>query len=251
MRQNLNLHIGYHKTGTTSLQKVLASRDSAFNYLGRRYDNTDIDKEIAALARAVSLNDIESIVRIGKFVSEAIKEHGFDNNLISHENFLRPSALCFKGLNKLIELFQREFTVRVFVSTRQKNELILSRFTHDLMRLGFLTRFRLVPFFLRKRMLVNAICNDFECIYPYCNEEGLKCNCGLVKKIPLSFYEKETIKRNIDVHVNFVDILNNGSPDLVFGEDVFPLPKMNAAQQVYSEGQKAVLLKLIDDYLAR
>lgn len=250
MNQNLNLHIGYHKTGTTSLQRCLSSRENTFNYLGRRYDNSIEDEEINALARAVALNHQADIERIGSSICEMIKSQGYVNNLISHENLLRPSNSSFSGLNKIISIFERHFVVKVFVSVRDENELILSRFSHDLMRLGGPKRSKLIPFALKKLILKRALCNEFDCLYPYCNDVNQACGCGLVKRIPVSLYDEGLLQKRIKAHLHFVDILHSGSSGLVFDDSVFPLPKLNVARLAYSRSQKTALLKIIDEFLA-
>ena len=132
MTQKLNLHIGYHKTGTTSLQQQITTNKPPFYYMGRRYDNSYENKLINEAARSVAINDVDQIKKVVSNISKKIKEKSSENNLISHENFLRPSASAFEGLNLFIFLLKKEFEVNIYVSIRELNSLILSRFKHDL-----------------------------------------------------------------------------------------------------------------------
>ena len=132
MAQKLNLHIGYHKTGTTSLQQQITTVKPPFYFMGRRYDDSYENKLINEAARSVAINDVDQIKKTVSNISKKIKENGSQNNLISHENLLRPSESAFKGLNLFIFLLKKEFEVNIYVSIREINTLILSRFKHDL-----------------------------------------------------------------------------------------------------------------------
>jgi hypothetical protein len=53
---NLRIHIGFHKTGTTSLQRHLSKRENSnFLYVGRSYDNSILDVIVNDLAESVAL----------------------------------------------------------------------------------------------------------------------------------------------------------------------------------------------------
>ncbi|MEM6902347.1 MAG: hypothetical protein AAF556_03820, partial [Pseudomonadota bacterium] len=118
MTQRLNLHIGYHKTGTTSLQRHLASLDNSFNYLGRRYDGSETNKLVDDLSYMTSTNNTDGISKYSKALINIIKESEYDKSLISHENFLRPFSPAFQGLKILIDVLSSEFDLSIFVSVR-------------------------------------------------------------------------------------------------------------------------------------
>jgi len=235
MKQKLHLHVGYHKTGTTSFQKHLSRCELTFNYIGRRYDGSSEDRLILSLARAVALNDIEGIEKNTSEVLSLIKKNGHKQNLVSHENFLRPSERTFNGLNLFLDLLQKDVDVTVFVSTRPLEALVLSRFKHDLGRIRGWRRVQsFVPSFIYKLLIRNAIRENGECLYPYCGENTIKCSCGYFKKIPIDFYDLNRLKEKLDYPFNTCNLFSPSdaaSIELVFGNSqLFPLPKQNVTK---------------------
>ncbi len=235
MKQKLHLHVGYHKTGTTSFQKHLSKCELTFNYIGRRYDGSSEDRLILRLARAVALNEIESIKKNTSEVLSLIKKNGHKQNLISHENFLRPSERTFNGLKLFLDLLQKDFDLTVFVSTRPLESLVLSRFKHDLDRIRGWRRVQsLVPSFIYKLLIRNAIRESGECLSPYCAEDGINCSCGYFKKIPIDFYDLNRLNQKLDYPFSTCNLFSSSDPasiKLVFGNSqLFPLPQQNVAK---------------------
>ena len=235
MKQKLHLHIGYHKTGTTSFQKHLSKCELTFNYIGRRNDGSSEDKLILRLGRAVALNEIEEIKKNTSEVLSLIKKGRNKHNLISNEAFLRPSERTFNGLNLFLDLLQKDVDLTVFVSTRPLESLVLSRFKHDLGRIRGWRRVQsFVPFFIYKLLIRNAIRKSGECLYPYCSEDTTKCSCGYFKKIPIDFYDLNRLNENLDYPFSTCNLFSSSdvsSIDLVFGDSqLFPLPKLNTTK---------------------
>ena len=256
MTQKLNLHIGYHKTGTTSLQKHLAVNKTPFYFIGRRYDDSPDSKLVEQAARAVAINDIDEIKSSAKYITKKIKDNGNLNNLISHENFLRPNESAFKGLNLFLSLLDKYFEVNVFISIREINSLILSRFKHDLIKFKKLKPNRYnIPLPILKIILGKSIRIEGECYYPYCNEVEINCFCGNLKKIPLNFYDINYLKKKISYPFLICDLLSKNDKvkdDLVFGAvELFPLPKSNTTTFNTTDRVSAALLKKIESVLKK
>ena len=146
MKQIINIHIGYHKTGTTSFQKKLSKNHNGINYFDR------YDQLILRLVESVVLNKKNMIDQNTAELKALIVSRGNKYNLISNENFLRPCNESYKGLNYFLSILQDEFDIRIFISIRDKKHLLLSRFKHDL---GKITKWEAIknyiPFFLIKK----------------------------------------------------------------------------------------------------
>ena len=254
MTQKLNLHIGYHKTGTTSLQQQITINKPPFYFIGRSYDNSYDDKLVNEAARSVSINDVDQIKKVVSNISKKIKEKGSQNNLISHENFLRPSNSAFEGLNLFLFLLKKEFEVNIYVSIRELNSLILSRFKHDLTRFTkWKSVQKYIPLTILKILLQKAIIPTGECSYPYCYEPEISCHCGNIKKIPLDFYDINYLKKNISYPFIVCHLTSSNNKErnkLVFGaNEIFPLPKLNSTNFNTTERVSIELIKKIDSIL--
>jgi hypothetical protein len=251
---NLNLHIGYHKTGTTSFQRRVSSLETdKFKYLGRLYSGSD-NAVVAHLADAVALNNKSQI--IARY-NEVIRITELDNNenfLISDENFLRPSAISIEGLKILEDIASKDFCLKLFISTRRLEDLILSRFLHDC---RLLKKSELYPDIILTNLLKKALVPSAECNYPYCKKGVIACTCGVIKKIPYAFYSKEFLRDKLTSEILYLNLLSEKTDDqssrlkLVFGEEkVFPLPVHNKSRFYISDSTKSKLLKVIEGYLA-
>tara|TARA_Y100000389_G_C17357818_1_gene462066 strand:+ start:16 stop:768 length:753 start_codon:yes stop_codon:yes gene_type:complete len=246
MKQNINLHIGYHKTGTSSFQDKLSSWHIGIKYFDRN------DNLILKLVESVVLNHKNLIEKYTTELKNIIVSCGVKNNLISNENFLRPLQSSYDGLNYFLSLLQNDFEIKVFVSIRNKPELLLSRFKHDLMiipKWGKLGKY--VPLFVIKQMLDYVICKAGECSYPFCSTAD--CKCGYLKKIPLNFYDLDYISNKLCVPITTCDLLsedNKASLELVFNNStIFPLAKLNKTQHKISSKKNEILLKKINQRL--
>ena len=256
MAQKLNLHIGYHKTGTTSLQQQITTVKPPFYFMGRRYDDSYENKLINEAARSVAINDVNQIKKTVSNISKKIKENGSQNNLISHENLLRPSESAFKGLNLFIFLLKKEFEVNIYVSIREINNLILSRFKHDLTKFKKWENIqKYIPLTVLKILLQKTIVPTGECNYPYCSEPEINCHCGNIKKIPLDYYDINYLKKNISypfIVCNLISINNKEKEELVFGaNEIFPLPKLNSTNFHTTERVSIGLINKIDSILKK
>jgi len=254
MTQKLNLHIGYHKTGTTSLQQQIIAVKPSFYFMGRRYDDSHDNILINEAARSVAVNDVVQIKKVVSNISKKIKENGNQNNLISHENLLRPSESAFKGLNLFLFLLKKEFEVNIYVSIRELNTLILSRFKHDLNKFKKWKKIqKYIPLTLLKILLQKTIVPTGECSYPYCSEPEVNCHCGNIKKIPLDYYDINHLKKNINypfIVCDLTSIDNKEKEDLVFGSnEIFPLPKLNTTNFYTTQRVSIGLINKIDSIL--
>jgi len=247
MKQKLHLHIGFDKTGTTSFQKHLASRTNSFNFIGRRYDGSDQDILICDLARSLALNSPREIEKLAGKLVDRISADKVENNLVSNENLLRPYTPSVAGLRHLIEILREKVDLEVYISSRQLNLLLLSRFRHDLRRIGSPRRVALIPNFFLGVILKNALCLNFECAYPYCSDSKIKCHCGKIKKISIDYYDHTKLEGKLGVNIKLLDLFGKSNSDFVFDEPVFPLPIFNESEVQISKGTKTYLLKIINN----
>lgn len=201
-----------------------------FHYLGR----CDLVSEplIRSATEAVVFDDPHEIESYVERISKKITDNGAPFNLISDENFLRPHSDALLGLNTFVRLMAQRFDVVVYVSVRPLKSMVVSWFKHDLGRIKGLTHIQnYLPLLFWKIILHYAIFLEYECIYPYCNENSVKCKCGLVKKIPINFYDIAWLKSRLDFDFkvcNFLGPKNNLQSELIFGwKKIFPLRRYN------------------------
>lgn len=200
---DLYIHIGYHKTATTSLQKhIFNNLSKQVNYLGRNYnDNNKFD--FFKFIRARKNLDCDSWVKkfnleYDDILIKNISDYCINGkkNLISHENFLRPFS--YKDLPlKLSKLKNFGFKVNIIVSIRNQNTLIPSRYFHDLNIFE-----RKHGFYFLKDVLNDK---DPHCYWPYCQSN---CSCKIDNKkiINLNFYKYGKLLNDIHDKLNHVKI---------------------------------------------
>ena len=254
---NLNIHIGYHKTGTTSFQRHLSQRSNKnFQYIGRSYDRSELDQATVGLAQAVALDRPGEIDQFLAIIVRFCEQSSHDNFVLSHENFARPHETSFNGLRYLEERAREKFNLKWFLSTRDLPGLLVSRFLHDL---GLHPRRQLYPAFLIRWLFMRAVKRSASCLYPYCKSvPEVPCACGKLKKISVEFYDPDLVKRQLEQEVTEVNLFcrdaSPSSPEsrLIFDEpDLFPLPHENSGGARASEELKKQLRALAAAKLER
>lgn len=213
MLQRVNLHIGYHKTGTTTFQEAVSAHEKEFKYWGRSKGSLAegghvIDNLASAIFQPSRFESVAARAR------DSIVRSGADLNLVSHENLLRPHPNSFRNLNYLVSLLTSVLDVEVFVSRREEEEeLILSRFMHDY-RVTQKKDIRHISADALVSTLRNSLTWDTLCYYPNCKQRLLPlCSCGNQKKIPVAFYSQEELSKRISFPITYVDLIGQfGKP---------------------------------------
>jgi hypothetical protein len=210
--KKLALHIGYPKTGTTSVQKVLAKEEihSIYDgvYLGRNYSSTPrMDERLEHLFCHVSNGSLD--MTLYQEIADLINYLIFDkeSGIISDENILRPKN--FKLLHKQMSLLRDlgGFDICVFVTTRNPISWVRSRSRHDRDLLGHSlyyqqgnvqkllspgesleSKLRMIRSELRNRFesfvkkhpnyLASQLRFDYQCSFPNCGVDGFSCFCS-------------------------------------------------------------------------
>ena len=250
MKNKINLHIGYNKTGTTSLQKTLAASSLHFKFLGRRYDESREDIVVSRLAKAVATFKKSEITNAVDEIDNIISLSPEDRYLISHENLLRPSFAAIEGLNFLISLLKERYELKIFLSVRPIESLILSLFKHNLGTIKGWERFySFLPLILVELILNKSLVRISECNWPYCVDTNINCVCGAIKKIPVQFYMPEYVTSRIRYPIYTCDLTSEDDPcrdQLIFNmEGIFPLPKMNVTRYKFNNQADQRFLSVI------
>ncbi len=92
-KNNIFLHIGYHKTGTTYLQKEVFSKLKTINYLGRPWREEELRNFFAdyKYTNDLQFNADETANKFVQIVEKILEDNRFDSSLpvfISHESLL-------------------------------------------------------------------------------------------------------------------------------------------------------------------
>jgi len=249
---NLNIHVGYHKTGTTSFQRHLATRkNNNFLYFGRSYDETESDFLINKLSESIALDDRKAIFINYNKVLDLAKKSNSNDFLISHENLLKQNDYCLSGLKYFESLALNDFNVKFFVSTRNLEDLLVSRFIHDL---RLIKHSRYFPEFFLCYLLEKSFVNEINCSYPYCKKGKISCHCGRLKKIHLPFYSTEVLHKELVSDVFEFNILEGEKCALlskvVFEEaGFFPIPHFNEARIKIKNKTKVRLRMIAKKYI--
>ena len=211
--QKLNLHIGFHKTGTTTFQKTLSNNQGEFKYWGRPVgQNVGGARLVEGLAGSI-FNPYVFKKRL-ESLSEEIIIFGSENNLISHENLLRPHPNSYRNLEHLFNSLSSVFDLEVFISTRNIQELILSRFLHDY-RVGKVqVDIREIPIERLLTDLQECLTWEASCYYPNCKQRPFPlCRCAGQKKIPVSFYMDKELSKRLSFSYTSVNLISEfGEP---------------------------------------
>lgn len=196
------LHVGYAKTGTTTLQKCFYPKISNVIYLGRSYFPLVVCRFVILISvfipkrlfkfEAVSIfflrfyfeyipylihgdsKCFKKYARRAKIFLSFLKRD--EKYLISHEVFLRPYKIN-RMVKRLNWLFSHH-DLKVLVTTRNRVDMIFSRLNHD------------------AKSLVGDISEniqeDYECSYPACRINNTNCNCvwpNNIRPISLKYFD--------------------------------------------------------------
>lgn len=133
--KQLFLHVGYPKTGSTTLQKGLFSHHPEIAYLGRPFDDELLDLEKTILA-APDGEFTQRLPHLIELVQARVSAAGSSKVLLSHEGFLRSTRHGGHDVLRTAERIKRVFAgpeqdgarVKVLVCLRRQQDLFLSHF---------------------------------------------------------------------------------------------------------------------------
>jgi hypothetical protein len=210
--KKLALHIGYPKTGTTSVQKILSEEEilSIYDgtYLGLSCSSTPrMNERLEYLFCHVANGSLDLSIyqEIADLINHQIAHR--ESGIISHEGILRPKN--FTVLHKQMALLRDlgGFDMCVFVTTRNPLSWVRSRTRHDRDLMGHSSlyqrnRVQKILFSeeslgAKARMALRAMKNliksftdkhpnylasqlrfDYKCSFPSCRADGFSCFCS-------------------------------------------------------------------------
>ena len=135
MKQNV-IHIGFPKTGTTSLQEYFFSKHPQINYLGQPYDSDEILNAIEVELRKTPLlykNNSQL------FKNVFLKEISSNSNDEKKINLLSAEGLSFQErhlpdrtliANRLCDIFGKES--KIIITIRNQKKFILSMYSQSI-----------------------------------------------------------------------------------------------------------------------
>lgn len=191
------LHIGYQKTGTTTLQKQILPKWGTF--VGKH----GLDEQLMRQA-------------CGEIIVGAKPETAIPaGDIVSYEILLIPG-----NLQEMAARTQAVIPAETcLITIRRQDKLIWSRYLHDI---GIKSRDA-----YGKYSLNDALSTSMKsCIFPVCNISlpltinPFKCECGVVKSIPLPFYNFKAVR---DIYSQFFNVL------------VLPMEFMVASPQKFAD----------------
>jgi hypothetical protein len=130
VKQTLYLHIGYHKTGTTSLQSLLDQNATALRGIGVYYPDTVGDgkrnyfhKHLQFFIDLKTAHDQQGdIAAPVRAMARLIQDSGAPTTIVSEESF---SGLTEAVLDRLADL-RADFTVKVVAVLRRQDKFLQS-----------------------------------------------------------------------------------------------------------------------------
>ena len=224
------LHIGYLKTGTTTLQHHVFSR------LGR------------FIGKDGKAEDTVRVAAIDLLLGLTPKVDLPPADICSYEVMLRPGDMETLAKRTAIAF---PMARKLFISIRKQDDLIWSQYLYDLK----VTKARKDPLY----PITDALDRTMQpCLFPVCTQN---CLCGKVKKIPLPFYDFEYVRK---VYAQHFDVLM--LPMELMSEDTAryvdllasfagldkpsfsPVPVENQGPDANRESHEPLLQKLLEAY---
>ena len=174
--KKIYIHVGYHKTSTTFLQKKIFPNLFNVDYLGVKYNkfkkvsisnfknlkfiytNSKEYNSISEFAYRIGIApSINLTNKIIKNFLKKIDQTESNKVLISSEDFLRP--YFYNEMIFFLKDILKKYNVEIIISIRKQNSIIQSRYFHDL------------KIMKKKYSLKSCLNNDpikSMCYYPIC-----------------------------------------------------------------------------------
>ena len=258
MKNSLFLHIGIHKTGTTLLQTHIFPKCQKILYLGRYHDNNKLNNEYFKTFNNLSLKNL-SYFEIRKL--KKIKR----DILISNENILRPFSFDNNFFINNLDTLNDIFKLKILLTTRKVEELILSRFLHNQRSTSKLITADNLNSSVSERNCFAPFCTNmvlFNKFLFYLNKTNYlrkyKCVCKTkLKNInPKIYFKKFLEKKLLKYEFFFFDIVSNDRVQnksellrlkklLKINSDEYLFSKTNENKIKISEDDKNNFLKTI------
>ncbi len=141
----LFLHAGYHKTGTTFLQKQVFSKIAGLNYLGRSWKNDELNRFFKdfAFTSDVDFNATEESSRFEDICNRYFQRSGLNPSLpalVSHESLMTgPEWFGSEVMSRAIRLKDTFPEARMIIGIRNQADFIDSNYRQYVILGGKLT----------------------------------------------------------------------------------------------------------------
>lgn len=217
--KKIYIHVGYHKTSTTFLQKKIFPNLFNVDYLGVKYNkfkkvsisnfknlkfiytNSKEYNSISEFAYRIGIApSINLTNKIIKNFLKKIDQTESNKVLISSEDFLRP--YFYNEMIFFLKDILKKYNVEIIISIRKQNSIIQSRYFHDL------------KIMKKKYSLKSCLNNDpikSLCYYPICtySSNDIQCFCEKKKQknIDYNFYDYNLIYEAFKKYFKKVHIL--------------------------------------------
>ena len=210
MKNTLYLHIGIHKTGTTSLQTHIFPKSHKILYLGKHYDENKLNNENFKIFNNLSL------VKLNFFQIRKLKKIQH-NILVSNENILRPFSFDDNILVNNLDILNNIFNLKILITTREVKKIILSRFLHNQQQTFSLITTQNLKLSLGESNCFAPFCTNrvlFNKVLFYLNKTSnfrkYKCVCGKIKNINPKIYFKNYLEKKLSKYeILFFEIISS------------------------------------------
>lgn len=139
MNKKIVLHLGIHKTATTSLQEFLGGKRTQLRKLGVAFTPLDeMRNKISPLIRSRGASNRRALRRLVR-KSRASVMLWSDENLLGAPNNIKKGKLyplAFRRLKRLCKIFS-EFPIEVIICVRSPEAFILSAYSEFIRHQGF------------------------------------------------------------------------------------------------------------------
>lgn len=200
--QKLYLHIGYSKTGTTTLQNFFFKIHEDINYLGRPYINRNLEKTIFKLK---SLNKRQFHLKKDE-ISKELNSLNLKNNktnLISEENLTGIFGFYSHNLYELTErylsILRKKYDLKIIIILRNQPDWIISRYSNfqdNFYRIS--KEFNKIDYLFKLLNKLNKTKKEknlLESLDYYKFIKFLNKNCGK-KNVKVFYYESFNLNKN-------------------------------------------------------
>jgi hypothetical protein len=207
MKRSIYLHLGYPKTGTTTLQRVYFNNAKKINFLGKPFKNLFL-KDVIDSCCILSDKQFKNFLK--KNIKKIEKILDDDVILISQESILKPSTFMIRpqgydiqiAIKRLYKILNKFGNVRFYITIRKHTDIIYSLYNEKFLEWKFfnLNFENLRLFFLKKKLDKNNFILDS---LKYFKLYSFLKKLNGEKNICLLFYED--FLKNKDTYLSKID----------------------------------------------
>jgi hypothetical protein len=135
MKTNFVIHVGFSRTGTTTLQKHLFSKHSQIHYLGKPYRDEHLGREISRLIKQ------DTMVYDSSAIREVVNKNVGDGNLKASRRVILLSDEILVSYSKALD---RGTVARRLKEIFQPRILFTIRNQYEILKSAYLSRGRLL-----------------------------------------------------------------------------------------------------------